>query len=161
MGANSQWGEAGINPPKPLHGTNNKQERTWVASVYDRAKLTEKHYRPEDSANEKDDLREEARELRLFAKEFGQGVRQQRVGDKTKEKAGTLPLVLRMIRRVRKWKWCWHSRRAAIDSQLVYTVGNEDNDPPRCILDIALNGGSGWWEVFPKSNREATPEKLG
>ena len=38
------------------------------------------------------DLREEARDLRLFAKEFGQGVRQQRVRDKKKEKAGTLPL---------------------------------------------------------------------
>ena len=32
--------------------------------------------------------------------EFGQGVRQQRVRDKTKEKAGTLPLSLSMIRRV-------------------------------------------------------------
>ena len=39
-------------------------------------------------------------DLRLFAKEFGQGMRKQR--DKTKEKAGTLPLTLRMIRRVRK-----------------------------------------------------------
>ena len=27
----------------------------------------------------------------------------------------------------------------------VYTVANEDNNnPPHCILDIALNGGSGW-----------------
>ena len=33
------------------------------------------------------DLCEEARELRLFAKEFGKGVQQQRVRDKTKEKA--------------------------------------------------------------------------
>ena len=72
-----------------------------MTSVYDRAKFTEKHFRPEDNAKEKDDLREEARELRLFAKEFEQGVRQQRVRDKTKEKAGTLPLMLRMIRRVR------------------------------------------------------------
>ena len=40
-------------------------------------------------------MREEARELRLFAREFGQSVRQQRVRDKTKEKAGTLPLDLR------------------------------------------------------------------
>ena len=31
-------------------------------------------------------MREEARKLRLFAREFGQGVRQQRVRDKTKEK---------------------------------------------------------------------------
>ena len=59
------------------------------------------------------DLREEARDLRLFAKEFGLGVRQQRVRDKKKEKAGTLPLVLRMTRRVRKWKRCWHARKAA------------------------------------------------
>ena len=40
-------------------------------------------------------MREEARELRLFVKEFGQGVRQQRVRDKTKEKAGTFLLDLR------------------------------------------------------------------
>ena len=72
-----------------------------MTSVYDRAKFTEKHFRQEDNAKEKDDLREEARELRLFAKEFEQGVRQQRVRDKTKEKAETLPLMLRMIRRVR------------------------------------------------------------
>ena len=39
-------------------------------------------------------------ELGLFAKEFGQGVRQQRVRDKTKEKAGILPLALSMIQRV-------------------------------------------------------------
>ena len=39
-------------------------------------------------------MREEARGLRLFAKEFGQDVRQQRVRDKTKEKAVTLPLSL-------------------------------------------------------------------
>ena len=37
-------------------------------------------------------MREEARELRLFASEFGQGVQQQRVRDKTKEKAGSFPL---------------------------------------------------------------------
>ena len=31
------------------------------------------------------------------------------------------------------------------EDPLVYTVGNEDNDnPTHCILDIALNGGSGW-----------------
>ena len=77
--------------------TINKREPEWL---YDRTKLGEEHFRPEDSINEKDDLREEARELRLFAKEFGQRVRQQRVRDKTKEKAGTLPLALSMIRRV-------------------------------------------------------------
>ena len=71
--------------------TINKREPEWL---YDRAKLREEHL-------EKDDLREEASELRLFGKEFGQGVQQQRVRDKTKEKAGTLPLALSMIRRVR------------------------------------------------------------
>ena len=31
------------------------------------------------------------------------------------------------------------------EDPLVYTVGNGDNNnPPQCILDIALNGGSGW-----------------
>ncbi|PFX25006.1 hypothetical protein AWC38_SpisGene10386 [Stylophora pistillata] len=78
--------------------TINKREPEWL---YDRAKLGGEHYRPEDSVNEKDDLREEARELRLFAKAFGQGLRQQRVRDRTKEKAGTLPLALSMTRRVR------------------------------------------------------------
>ena len=33
-------------------------------------KLNEEHFRVEDSVKEKDDLREEAMELRLFAKEF-------------------------------------------------------------------------------------------
>ena len=37
------------------------------------------------------DLREEARELRLFAKEFGQGVRQQRVRDKKERKGWNSP----------------------------------------------------------------------
>ena len=31
------------------------------------------------------------------------------------------------------------------EDALVYTAGNEDNNnPPQCILDIALNSGSGW-----------------
>ena len=31
------------------------------------------------------------------------------------------------------------------EDRLVYTVDNEDNNsPPQRILDIALNGGSGW-----------------
>ena len=60
-------------------------------------------FRPKHGVKEKDDLRrEEARELRLFAKEFGRGVQQQRERDRTKEKDGTLPLALRMIRSVRK-----------------------------------------------------------
>ena len=37
--------------------------------------------------------------LQSFAKEFGQGVRQQRTRGKTKERAGTLPLALSMFRR--------------------------------------------------------------
>ena len=39
-------------------------------------------------------LRPEARHMRLFAKEFGRGVRQQRARGKTKENVGTLPLAL-------------------------------------------------------------------
>ena len=81
--------------------TINKREPEWL---YDGAKLRENHFRPEDSVKKKD---EEARELRLFAKELRKGVRQQRVRDKTKEKAGTLPLVQRLIR------CCWHERRIA------------------------------------------------
>ena len=63
--------------------TINKREPEWL---HDRAKLREEHFRLEDSVKEKDDLSEEARKLRLFAKEFGQGVRQQlqRVRDRTK-----------------------------------------------------------------------------
>ena len=61
--------------------TIHKREPEWL---YDRGKLREQHFRPEDSVKAKDDLREEARELRVFAKEFGQGVWQQRVRDKTK-----------------------------------------------------------------------------
>ena len=49
---------------------------------------------------EGDQTREEAKELRLFAKEFGQGVRQQRVRGKTQEKAGTLPLAISMMKRI-------------------------------------------------------------
>ena len=37
--------------------------------------------------------------MQSFAKEFGRGVRQQRTRGKTKERAGTLPLALRMFRR--------------------------------------------------------------
>ena len=40
------------------------------------------------------------------------------------------------------------------EDPLVYTVGNEDNsNPPQCILDIALNSGPGWWEIYPKQGR--------
>ena len=38
-----------------------------------------------------EDWREESRELRLFAKEFGQGVRQQRVRDKKERKGWNSP----------------------------------------------------------------------
>lgn len=71
--------------------TINKREPEWL---YDGAKLRENHFRPEDSVKKKD---EEARELRLFAKELRKGVRQQRIRDKTKEKAATLPLAQRII----------------------------------------------------------------
>ena len=54
----------------------------------------------EDGAKGKDVLREEARNMRLFAKKFGHGVRQQRVRGKTKERAGTQPLALSRIRRI-------------------------------------------------------------
>ena len=49
---------------------------------------------------ERDETREEAKELRLFAKEFGQGVRQQRVRGKTQERAGTVPLAISMVKRI-------------------------------------------------------------
>ena len=52
------------------------------------------------TVEEGDQTREEAKELRLFAKEFGQGVRQQRVRGKTQEKAGTLPLAISMMKRI-------------------------------------------------------------
>ena len=56
----------------------NKTDPEWL---HDCAKLREEHIRPENSVKETDDLREEARDLRLFAKEFGQGMWQQRVRD--------------------------------------------------------------------------------
>ena len=52
------------------------------------------------TVEEGDQTMEEAKELRLFAKEFGQGVRQQRVRGKTQEKAGTLPLAISMMKRI-------------------------------------------------------------
>ena len=52
------------------------------------------------TVEEGEQTREEAKELRLFAKEFGQGVRQQRVRGKTQEKAGTLPLAISMMKRI-------------------------------------------------------------
>ena len=47
------------------------------------------------TVEEGDQSREEAKELRLFAKEFGQGVRQQRVRGKTQEKAERYPWLFR------------------------------------------------------------------
>ena len=52
------------------------------------------------TVEEGDQTMEEAKELRLFAKEFGQGVIQQRVRVKTQEKAGTLPLAISMMKRI-------------------------------------------------------------
>ena len=77
------------------HYTERKIEKKEPEWLYERAKNTgQNKARREDSSKEKDVLQQEARDLRLFAKEFGQGVRQQRVRDKTKERAGTLPLAL-------------------------------------------------------------------
>ena len=56
--------------------------------------------RQEHSYKEKDVLRAEARNMRLFAKEFGQSVRQERVRDKTKKRSGTLPLALSTFQRI-------------------------------------------------------------
>ena len=69
-----------------------KKEPEWL---YERCKARIVH-----TVEEGDQTREEAKELRLFAKEFGQGVRQQRVRGKTQEKAGTLPLAISMMKRI-------------------------------------------------------------
>ena len=45
----------------------------------------------EDSAKENDILKQELRDLRLFAKEFGQGVRQQRVREKRRKSRKSAP----------------------------------------------------------------------
>ena len=56
---------------------------------------------------------------------------------------------------------CFHVEPPEEDP-LVYTVGDEDNNNlPQYILDIALNGGSGWGEIYTKSKQEETPEKRG
>ena len=52
------------------------------------------------AVEEGDQTREGAKAHRLFAKEFGQGVRQQTVRGKTQEKAGTLPLAIPMMKRI-------------------------------------------------------------
>ena len=68
---------------KSLHETKNKKrEPEWL---YDHPKLRK------NILGQRIVLGEGYWELGLFAKEFGQGVRQQRVRDKTKEKAGTSP----------------------------------------------------------------------
>lgn len=77
------------------------KEPTWLRQRSQKTVTTT----PGNDANEDNDhqdketLRSEAREMRLFAKEFGRGVRQQRARGKTKENAGTLPLALGMMRR--------------------------------------------------------------
>ena len=87
---------------KSLHGTNNKQDGAWVA------------FSGKNILGQRIVLRRRMICVtKQFPKEFGQGVWQQRVRDKKKEKARTLPLDLRMIRRARKWKRCWNARRAA------------------------------------------------
>ena len=69
-----------------------EKEPEWL---YERCKSRTVH-----TLEERDETREEAKELRLFAKEFGQGVRQQRVRGKTQERAGTLPLAISMMKRI-------------------------------------------------------------
>ena len=70
------------------HYTERKIEKKEPEWLYERAKINgQDKVRREDSSKEKEVLQQEARDLRLFAKEFGHGVRQQRVRDKTKEKA--------------------------------------------------------------------------
>ena len=87
---------------KSLHGTNNKQDGAWVA------------FSGKNILGQRIVLRRRMICVtKQFPKEFGQGMWQQRVRDKKKEKARTLPLDLRMIRRARKWKRCWNARRAA------------------------------------------------
>lgn len=83
------------------HNTERKIDKKEPEWLYECAKITgQDTVGQEDSAKEEDILKQEARDLRLCTKEFGQGVRQQRVRDKTKERAGTLPLALTTIRRV-------------------------------------------------------------
>lgn len=83
------------------HYTERKIDKKEPEWLYERAKIIgQNKVRREDSVKETDVLEEEARDMKLFAKEFGQGVRQQRVRDKIKKRARTLPLALTMIRRV-------------------------------------------------------------
>ena len=80
------------------HYTERKMDKKEPEWLYERAKITgQDRVGQEDSLKEKDILKQAARDLRLFAKEFGHGVCQQKVRDKTKERAGTLPLALTMI----------------------------------------------------------------
>ena len=69
-----------------------KKEPEWL---YERCKARIVH-----TVEEGDQTREGAKELRLFPKEFGQGVRQQRVRGETQEKPGTLPLAISMMKRI-------------------------------------------------------------
>ena len=70
-----------------------EKEPEWL---YERCKSRTMH----TFLEERDETREEAKELRLFAKEFGQGVRQHRVRGKTQERAGTLPLAISTMKRI-------------------------------------------------------------
>ena len=77
-----------LKEPEWLRGRENQREHsTAAASVQNE----------NDEAN-KERQKEEVRGMQSFAKEFGRGVRQQRVRGKTKERAGTLPLALSMAR---------------------------------------------------------------
>ena len=77
------------------HYIENKVHEKEPEWLYERCKSRTVH-----TLEERDETREEAKELRLFAKEFGQGVRQQRVRGKTQERAGTLPLAISMMKRI-------------------------------------------------------------
>jgi len=77
------------------HYTEKRVHEKEPELLYERCKSRTVH-----TQEERDETREEAKELRLFAKESGQGVRQQRVRGKTQERAGTLPLAISMMKRI-------------------------------------------------------------
>ena len=80
----------------PFRCILNLTRSTTLDEQFTKRRLTKNgqdNFRQEHCSKEKYVLRTETN-LRLFAKEFGQGVRHQRVREKTKKRAGTLPLAL-------------------------------------------------------------------
>jgi len=65
------------------HYTEKRVHENEPEWLYERCKSRNVH-----TLEERDETREEAKELRFFAKEFGQGVRQQRVRVKPKKELG-------------------------------------------------------------------------